>query len=811
VKHFILLFILFNTYQSVISQETKTYTTSFTTSKIKIDALIEYNEWKSAETTTGFIQNAPIAGEPATQKTIVKVLYDNDAIYICAELFEISTDSITQTLSNRDDFGNADNFGVIFDTYNNATIGFAFIVTSAGVQIDALWGGDRPDFNWNAVWESKAKVYKNKWIVEMRIPYSALRFPNQPIQDWNINFSRSIRRNREESFWNFFDPKGANLLSQLGKLEGVKDIKSPVRLSFSPYVSAYLENYDHKNSYNINGGMDLKYGINDAFTIDMTLIPDFGQVKFDEQVLNLSPFEIKFNENRQFFTEGTDLFNKNDLFYSRRIGSSPINQFNIDKAENEIVLSSPNTTPLLNATKLSGRTKKGLGIGVFNGITRVTSAILLDTITNLERESETSPITNYNVFVLDQNLKNNSSVTFTNASTWRVGNTYDANVSALSTVLYNKANSYQISSNIKLSQKYSAINLFGGSGEVAFHKSSGQFKWGSHIGITDDKFDPNDLGFLRRNNRKTLTIHSSYDTYKPFWRFYKTSTELSFNYSKLFNPNVFTLAELRAEYNTTFKNFLSSGVWLSLKSNNYDYFEPRTTGRFYLIPKSLNTGYYYSSNYAKKFALDVSPKLTVYNSNRLDYSVRISPRIRLSDKLNIIYGLNYEVSVNEKGLAYSNTNDFFYVNDNPIFGQRQKQIIINSFEANYIFTNRMGLSFKLRHYWANVEYDKFYTLNTSGTLDDYPNYSGTDANNSSIHNNNFNAFTIDMSYKWVFAPGSQLSLVWKNSIFSSTNDINFTYIENTQELANSLATNSLSFKLLYYLDYATIFKKKSHE
>src|SRR5258705_10304557 len=159
---------------------------------------------------------------------------------------------------------------------------------------------------------------------------------------------------------------------------GIKYIKPPLRLSFSPYFSSYVNNYPYntpgiKNTTtSLNGGMDVKYGINDAFTLDMTLIPDFGQVQSDNQVLNLSPFEVKYNENRSFFTEGTELFNKGNLFYSRRIGGTPIHFGDVSGqlGANERVLKNPTESKLINATKVSGRTTKGLGVGFFNALTK---------------------------------------------------------------------------------------------------------------------------------------------------------------------------------------------------------------------------------------------------------------------------------------------------------------------------------------------------------------------------------------------------------------------------------------------------------
>ena len=158
----------------------------------------------------------------------------------------------------------------------------------------------------------------------------------------------------------------------------MQDIKPPIRLQFSPYLSTYL-NHDgtappgvNKTTTSINGGMDVKYGINQAFTLDMTLIPDFGQVQSDNRVLNLTPFEQRFNENRTFFTEGTELFNKGNLFYSRRIGGEPVhyNEAGNICSQGEVIVKNPAQSKLINATKISGRTQKGLGIGVLNAITK---------------------------------------------------------------------------------------------------------------------------------------------------------------------------------------------------------------------------------------------------------------------------------------------------------------------------------------------------------------------------------------------------------------------------------------------------------
>src|SRR5688500_6959686 len=272
----------------------------------------------------------------------------------------------------------------------------------------------------------------------MFIPYSAIRFCKKEVQTWGLNITRRRRKSEQQYTWNPIDPNKRGFLTQEGMWTGITNIKTPVLLQFSPYFSVYANHYptnqpDQKNlTGQVNGGLDVKYGINQAFTLDVTLIPDFGQVQSDNQVLNLSPFEVRFNENRSFFMEGTELFSKGNMFYSRRIGGRPLhlNDFYNQMTPDERIVKNPSESKLINASKISGRNRHGLGIGVLNAITKPQHALIEDITTKSERRVETDPLTNYNIIVLDQTLKNNSSVTLVNTNVWRSGKDYDANVTA---------------------------------------------------------------------------------------------------------------------------------------------------------------------------------------------------------------------------------------------------------------------------------------------------------------------------------------------------------------------------------------------
>ncbi|MFN3939601.1 MAG: DUF5916 domain-containing protein, partial [Chitinophagales bacterium] len=298
-----------------IDKSKKEITASRITGDIKIDGLLKEAEWEQAQVATDFIQFQFRFNLPSIVRTEVRVLYDNTAIYFGATMFDPAPDSIITELARRDEFGSGDFFGIMLDTYNDGLNGFEFILMASGVQNEAkVLGGNREDFAWDAVWQSATQITAEGWVAEIRIPFSAIRFPKKEVQEWGVQFFRDRKSTRDKSGWSYLDPEVNGWVQQAGVLKGIENIEAPVRLSVSPYLSAYYNIYNDKpndiisTGTSLNGGMDLKYGINDAFTLDMTLIPDFGQVQSDNLILNLTPFETYFVEQRQFFTEGVELF-----------------------------------------------------------------------------------------------------------------------------------------------------------------------------------------------------------------------------------------------------------------------------------------------------------------------------------------------------------------------------------------------------------------------------------------------------------------------------------------------------------------------
>jgi len=762
--------------------------------------------WQLSEKSGDFFQYEPHNDRPATFKTEVSILYSDYAIYIGAKLHDPEASKILTELGLRDADSklNADQFWVDINPFNDGIYGFRFKVSASGVQTDInLTGGSggSSDLKWDGVWESHVAISQDGWTVEMEIPYSALRFPKGDLNEWGINFWREVRRTRETSSWNPVNKSIESPLTFMGLLHGMEGIKPPLRLAFFPYVSAYVENHQAGDpwSRSFSGGMDIKYGIDESFTLDLTLIPDFGQVQSDALVLNLTPFEIKYDEKRQFFTEGTELYNKADLFYSRRVGSKPkaygLAYDNLQ--EHEIVSYNPIETRLLNATKLSGRTDNGLGIGVFNSITAQSQAEIFDTVKDISRMIVTQPLTNYNLFVLDKSLPNHSyfSLINTNVTGSRPG--YIANVTGTEFLFRDKSKKYAANVVAALSQKYNKgdkANL-GFKYNVFLGKTGGKWQYYYNREVLSDRYDQNDLGYQKTNNEIEDEIGVSYNIFKPFWKVISTSSEISMEYSRLFEPNTFTGMSIDYDFRMLFLSrfFISFSAELEPLGKR-DYFEPRVAGRFYETGTAYDLYTLFSSDYRKRLFVDGTLRYEKVNSaeDMQSFSINFLPTFRINDRFNVSYGLYYQQKLNDIG--YVNHKDPATI----IFGLRRSPTTSNSVKSSYIFNNSLSIDLILRQYWSRVFYKgAYYLLKEDGKLTNWDNH----VENSDI---NYNAITIDLKLIWNFSPGSQLSLVWKNLIDSNRNEIPESYLQNLSKTLQEPQINSLSMKLLYYIDYQQI-------
>jgi len=772
----------------------------------KIDAVMDEDFWKDCPVATGFVEYSPNNGKTPPVNTEVRFAYDDQALYIFAVMFDPHPDSICKELGKRDQVESLTTDYISFDIlpYNDGLNMFEFKVTPAGLQNDCKYSAIGTDITWDAVWENASRITADGWVAEIKLPYSALRFPRTENQVWGFNMWRNLHRKNAFSTWCWVDNKDNNIFGYYGKLVGISKVKPPVRLSFSPYISGYAEKTPEssKGSYYLRGGLDLRYGINESYTLDMMLIPDFGQVQSDDQVLNLTPFEIRYDERRQFFTEATEMFNKCGIFYTRRVGSTPRN-YNApydDLRTNEKVANNPEETRIINATKISGRNSKGLGIGVFNAMTINTWAKIQDTITGLTRKVATQPFTNYNVFVVDQNLKHNSYVTLINTNYWTPDDKYSANVTGMETMIYNKKEIYAVLGRLNISQKY--IDRFkpdfGHDYLIALLKTGGKFQFQIVREEIDNHFDPNDMGFLTNNNEAVDQVRLNWLKLDPFWKILNNRAEFVVTYSTLYKPYAFEGLRIQADNSTTFKNLWGNYIEAGFSPyGNHDYYEPRTWGWVYKQPLSydftLNTG----TNARKPFRMVTTFFFRDRSADdNFHYLITLTPRIRFSDRFAVTLSSTYEKDLNNRGWVNTITDSL----SNPViyFGRRDVTTINNILTVKYIFSTKASLSLRARHYWSMAKNLDFYTLNHGGTLD-HSDY-------SQDHNINFNSFTVDLEFVWYFAPGSELSAVWKNNIGNQDQDVTHDYWNNLGNTLNSPQTNSFSIRVLYYLDYLKLKK-----
>lgn len=773
---------------------------------ILVDGKLDEAAWENAATASDFVMFDPDNGKPIpdSKKTDIKVLYNNDAIYIGAIMYDDEPDKILKEISQRDNFGTADIFGVFINGFNDGQQNFEFFVSAADVQGDCIMtDAIGEDYSWDAVWISKAKITDKGWIVEMKIPYAALRFSGENKQTWGINFFREIKRERRKYTWSIIDTKVGTFTQQNGNLEGIENIKPPTRLFFMPYASYYLNASDGQKTYGtIKGGMDIKYGINDAFTLDAILIPDFGQTKYDDQILNLGPFEQEFNENRAFFTEGTDLFNKGKMFYSRRIGGKP--SVEPDLNDNEEIIETVQNVNLINALKVSGRTKNGLGVGILNAVTEKTFATIKDTITGATRREIVEPLTNYNVLVLDQRFRKNSSVTLINTNVSRNAHYRDANVTGIAWDLNTKANTYNLFGNVKYSTINAPEDKTGFYSTISLAETSGKYRYSFGTDFVTKDFDPNDLGI---------------NFYTNFYNFYGNANYRILNPTKLFNSfkiNYNMYAEFNKDSGKVQDNSINANINLTTVKNNYygmgitvypvecyDYYEPRADNRYVSIPKRIESWFSISTNYNYKFALDLNPTIIFADEpGRVAYGVDIGPRYRFNDKLLLTYTFSFLKRNNNKGYIDSfDDDDNETTTDKIIFANRDVITYANTLAGKYAINSAMTLNLAVRQYWSSAENKNILELQQDGTLDSYAQYSEN-------KNSSFYSWNADLSYSWWFAPGSQLSALYRNNASNFERIIDKDFKHNiTNLLTNDSLKHVFSISVKYFIDYNAVKNK----
>ncbi|HEX6589936.1 MAG TPA: DUF5916 domain-containing protein [Longimicrobiales bacterium] len=376
-----------------------------------LDGRLDDAAWQGAEVLGGFTQREPVEGATPADATEVRFVYDDEALYIGARMYGDPAE-IRADVTRRDVEGGAEQIVISLDTYRDRKTAYTFAVTASGVRIDYYHSSDNEndrDYSFDPVWEARTSLDSQGWTAEIRIPLTQLRFNRGQELVWGVNVVRRRPSRQESAYWSLVGREETGWSSRMGELRGIVGVAPSRRIELMPYVatSARMTNaeiaandpFTESTDASVRVGGDLKVGLGPNLTLDATFNPDFGQVEADPAVVNLSAFETFFEERRPFFTEGAQLFNAGDLFYSRRIGASPHGW--ADGENDHFVESSENTT-ILGAAKVTGRLPSGLSVGVLGALTDEESVATYDTLSEDFGSAVVEPLTSYGVVRMDQ-------------------------------------------------------------------------------------------------------------------------------------------------------------------------------------------------------------------------------------------------------------------------------------------------------------------------------------------------------------------------------------------------------------------------
>ena len=632
------------------------------TEPIKIDGRLTESVWKSNTPVTELKQKEPNQGNDPTEKSEVWVAYDDDALYIAARLYDSSPDSIMALLDRRDNINTADWFGVFLDPYRDKRSGNYFVVGPSGTLADGvMYNDDWDDSDWDGVWEGKSSIEVNGWTVEMRIPFSQLRFQENEHQVWGINFRRDIGRKNEIDYLVYTPRMESGYVSRFPELVGIDGIKPSNALEVIPFATTKAE-YTHPapgNPFN-NGsrytpemGADLRYGLSSNLIVNATINPDFGQVEVDPAVVNLSDVESFFNEKRPFFVEGANIFTNygqgggrnfwnfnfpyTTPFYSRRIGRSPHGN---DTLSSYDFIEMPFATSILGAGKITGKVGDGWNFGTIHAVTGREYAQFKNG--NIRSQAEVEPGTYYGVGrvqkdlndgrqgigilgtftqrqfndnVLQDGLNKNGSLvgldgwTFLDTSkSWVI--TGYANLShiegskaRITAVQTNSQHYFQRPDASHLSVDSNATSMTGYAGRLYLIKQKGNFFVNSSLGIINPNYEVNDLGFLSRTDVINMHAGAGYDWTEPDGLFRRKEIGGGIGQSYDFDGNLIHRVLVNFGF-VQFNNFYTIN-W-NFSGNPNEFVSNRLTrgGPLTIIKPAFNYNFNFSSDYSKPIVVE---------------------------------------------------------------------------------------------------------------------------------------------------------------------------------------------------------------
>ena len=830
IKHIIISLIIINLSFSEQkldgnSQHTKS-TKSVTISKFLlppiIDGLLQDAAWEAIPITSDFVQDEPYNMEAPTERTDVKVAYDEHAIYIAVRLHDEDPDAIIKHLGRRDGWKKvmmSDWFSIEIDSYYDHQTAFEFLVNSTGVQFDDMVFDDSfRNIEWDAVWESEVSIDENGWNVEMRIPFSVLRFSDHSEIIMGINLNRYIQRKNELISW-VVSPRGqAGIASKFGSLLGISGLKErKMPLSIKPYITSGVYKYnnhhlvsrdepsfDNENKRGVGlenkVGVDIKYLIGQDIVNDVALNPDYGQIEADPAYINISYFETYFVEKRPFFMENATLFDTPiEVFYSRRIGTNrDYLMGNWQANMNSIVKY---------AGKLSGKTNNGLSFGVITAVTNDNNPSWIEVNSN----------SNFFVGRVTQDLfEGNSYIGFLSTIyNDPISSDYVSSIDMLSYFLEN-----QLVIDWQIINSKTEKSGTGFSFEMSYNPTVSNLYSFLDMEYFDRSLNINDVGYLYRNNLKK--IQGGVGLYWPELDLPIPVLEarMSINFNKMSNLDDLVLNNSIGLTTTfTFDNFWYMGAGFNyLGQHNddlllYDYYK-KILGPPITIPKGTSTDFYFGTDPHRKLILNSNVSFWK-NDFEESQSQAISFGVNSSEYMD--FNIEYSQSFSEEQYRWIESYENKY-----IFATSKNKSEKFIYQINYNHSRKTSVQLYAEYYTHYNHHGQYYELIDSSYLDieesnfyfTYEDILEGSANEELelspqdhvYHYTKDHILNLNMVLNYEFRPGSNIYVVYsvyRDVVGKRMNNFSdfLKYTPQTTDLSEVNFTQSLYLKLDYWFDF----------
>lgn len=738
-----------------------------------VDGILNELVYQNPAITT-FTQKDPQEGRPISEKSEVWVSHDDHNIYISGRFSDSNPDSIDVTLMRRDNVVESDWFFVYLDTYNDDRTGYFFAVNAGGSVADGILFNDSwDDDSWDGIWDNKTTVDENGWNLEMRIPFTQLRFNESDKMVWGINLNRDIKRKHEMSFYVMVPKKESGFVSKFADLEGLDGIKPKQRFEILPYVvqkAQYLVHDENdpfykSNQYSTSIGADLKFSLGSNLNVDATINPDFGQVEVDPAIVNLSEFETFYEEKRPFFIEGSNIFtfgyggaNNNwgfnfsvpELFYSRRIGRPPQGDVTTPG-----YVDFPPETRILGAAKLTGKVDETWTIGALSSVTERTFATIQSESGDRFQE-EVEPLTHYGVFrtqkefnsgkqavgliftsvnrdLQTDNLKSllsNQAYTFgldgwtyldedeTYVITGSVIGSYTSGTEDYLIKLQKQPYRYmQRPDKIYMPLDSSLTSIGGYFSRVMLNKQKGNFYVNAALGIISPGFEYNDLGSQWMADRINAHLVTGYRWYEPDAVFRTKSVYLAYSRTADFENNI-SRSGFYLSSNGQFLNY-----WGINLNTSYNFKSVSTTltrgGPKLNIPSNFALNFSAYSDSREKITF--SPYINYWgnaigsNEKYFGFDLEWKPSSQISFSIGPEYALNY-TSYQWVG-NFNDPQAINTYNTRYVFAKINQTTVSANIRLNWIFTPTLSLQLYMQPLISVGDYEDYRELNNPPALD----------------------------------------------------------------------------------------------